>query len=69
MPAMPSATRRPPSKRQEAGQQQQVWILRNGPPIAIPVVTGSSDGRMTEIVKGEIGPDQSVIVDIATRKR
>jgi HlyD family secretion protein len=69
MPAMPSATRRPPSKQREAGQQQQVWVLRNGAPVAIPVVAGSSDGRMTEIVKGEIAPDQPVIVDTATRKR
>jgi HlyD family secretion protein len=69
MPAMPSATRRPPSKQQEAGQQQKVWVLRNGTPAAIPVVAGSSDGRMTEIVKGEIAPDQPVIVDTAIRKR
>jgi HlyD family secretion protein len=69
MPSMPSATRRPPSKQQDAGQQQQVWVLRNGAPAAIPVVAGSSDGRMTEIVKGEIAPDQPVIVDVSTRKR
>lgn len=69
MPAMPSATRRPPSKQQEAGQDQKVWILRDGSPVAISVVAGSTDGRMTEIVKGEIGPDQPVIVDVSTRKR
>lgn len=69
MPAMPSATRRPPSKQQDAGQQQRVWVLRNGAPVAIPVVPGASDGRMTEIVKGEIAADQPVIVDATTRKR
>jgi HlyD family secretion protein len=69
MPAMPSATRRPPSKQPEAGQQQQVWVLRNGAPAAVPVVAGASDGRMTEIVKGEIAPSQPVIIDAITRNR
>jgi HlyD family secretion protein len=69
LPSMPSATRRPPSKQDETGRNQKVWVLRDGSPVAVPVTIGSTDGRMTEIVKGEISPGQPVIVDAATRKR
>jgi hypothetical protein len=33
------------------------------------VVTGATDGRRTEIVKGDIAEDQSVIVDAVAAKR
>lgn len=69
LPSLPSATRRPASKQEETGRNQKVWVLRDGSPVAVPVTIGSTDGRMTEIVKGEISPGQSVIVDAATRKR
>jgi len=35
----------------------------------VPVVIGATDGRRTEIVKGEIDPDQKVIVDSVAAKR
>lgn len=69
LPSIPSATRRPPSKQEEAGRNQKVWVLRDGAPVAVPVTVGSTDGRMTEIVKGEISPGQPIIVDATTRKR
>jgi HlyD family secretion protein len=69
LPSGPSATRRPPSKQEEGGRNQKVWMLRDGSPVAIAVTIGSTDGRMTEIVKGEISPGQPLIVDAPTRKR
>jgi hypothetical protein len=42
--------------------------VQNGEPVAIPVVIGVSDGQRTEIVKGEIGEGQSVIVDSAAKR-
>jgi HlyD family secretion protein len=62
-------TFRPPSKQEDTGANRTVWILRNGVPAAVPVVMGATDGRRTEIVKGEIAADQKVIVDSVAAKR
>lgn len=44
-------------------QAKQVWVLRDGAPVAVAVRTGISDGRMTEIVGGELQPGMAVITD------
>ena len=40
----------------------QVWVLRDGEPVAVPVVAGLDDDTFTEIVKGEFKPDDRIIV-------
>jgi HlyD family secretion protein len=62
-------TFRPPSKPADTGANRIVWTLRNGVPAAVPVVIGVTDGRRTEIAKGEIAADQKVIVDAVAAKR
>jgi HlyD family secretion protein len=47
---------------------QQVWVLRDGNPEAIPVKTGASDGRLTELRVGDLQPGQAVVVDAVTVK-
>ncbi len=67
---LPSAPAfRPPSKQEEAGRSQKVWVLRDSEPAAIPVIVGSTDGRRTEILKGDIAPDQPIIIDATTARR
>jgi hypothetical protein len=44
-------------------------MLSNGVPAAIRVVIGATDGRRTEIIKGNIGADQGVIVDAVAARR
>lgn len=66
LPGMPQF--RPPSQKQEAGPNRTLWVLRNGKPAAVPVVVGASDGKMTEIVKGDIAPPEAVVVDSAARR-
>jgi HlyD family secretion protein len=39
----------------------QVWVLRDGQPVAIPVATGLDDDSFTEIVSGDLKPGDSVI--------
>jgi len=41
--------------------QPRVWVLRNGQPVEMPVVPGLDDGNFTEIVKGDLQPDDQVI--------
>ena len=60
---------RPPSKQEETGATRTVWTLRDGVPAAVRVVTGATDGRRTEITKGDIAADQRVIVDAVAAKR
>ncbi len=66
LPRMPQF--RPPSEKEAVGPERKVWVLRDGSPAAVPVVVGATDGKHTEIVSGDIKPDQAVIVDTVTVK-
>jgi HlyD family secretion protein len=61
MPRMPGGARK--SAGSSASGAKQVWVLRDGAPVAVPVQTGITDGRMTEIVGGELAIDMRVITD------
>ena len=67
------ALRYVPSGLAGAGQsgQAQIWILRDGQPVAIPVVTGLDDDSFTEIVSGDAKSGDFVITaeQIATAKK
>jgi HlyD family secretion protein len=59
---------RPPQPKKKAAQAPgngapQVWVLRDGQPVALPVRTGVSNGRHTEIIGGELQPGMAVIVE------
>src|SRR5208283_2643125 len=41
--------------------QAQVWVLRDGQPVAVPVTAGLDDDTFTEIIKGELKPDDLII--------
>lgn len=63
----PPGMRRPrtqPSKPEVSvgNSEQRVWVLENGHPRPLKVKTGITDGKMTEIVSGELQPDMSVII-------
>ncbi len=60
---------RPPQRR--ASQQQlaalapgerQLWVLRDGQPVALQVTTGATNGQVTEILAGDLKLDDRVIV-------
>jgi HlyD family secretion protein len=44
-------------------RHQQVWVLKDGAPEIIPVVVGATDGRMTQVVGGEVAPGLEVLTD------
>ncbi len=52
---------------EEETKQQRVWVLRDGKPVRVPVVTGMSDGSMTEVRDGSLAPGDRVIVDTARK--
>ena len=60
---------RPASRHEEGGHNRTVWLLRNGVPTAVPVAVGATDGKRTEVLKGELSAGQPVIVDAVAVKR
>lgn len=46
-----------------APQQRQVYVLREGAAVAVPVTTGISDGRLTEVTGGGLQAGMQVITD------
>lgn len=60
MPRPPSSR---PQKQAAPAGTPQVWMLRDGQPVAVPVQTGASNGRQTEISGGELKAGTAVIVD------
>lgn len=60
LPRMPRSGAR---KSASGGQPKQVWVLREGVPVAIDITPGISDGRQTEIVAGELTEGMNVITD------
>lgn len=61
MPGPPAM--RPVSARQDTGPDRTLWVLRDGAPQSVEIVVGSSDGRHTEVLSGELHLGDPVIVD------
>ncbi|KAB2848027.1 MAG: efflux RND transporter periplasmic adaptor subunit [Hyphomicrobiaceae bacterium] len=57
------------SQREETGPNRSIWVLRDGQPAQVRVVIGPSDGKLTELQKGEIRDGQQVIVDQTSVKQ
>ena len=45
------------------GPAKKVWVMRDGAPTAVSVNAGISDGRMTEIIGGDLQAGMQVITD------
>lgn len=61
---MPGPPRmRPVSAREQSGPNRTLWVLRDGTPQGVKVVVGSSDGKHTEVLDGDLKPGDAVIVD------
>ncbi len=67
----PRRSRAPKSaSRGKAGKdQQQVWLLRDQQPVAVPVTIGDTNGLMTEIISGDISAGTELIVDTVSDKK
>jgi HlyD family secretion protein len=64
---LPGPPRRPAKQRKVFHTDQgehRVWTLRDDQPVAIPVTIGSSDGRMTEVVAGDVKAGLPLLVGI-----
>ena len=57
--------------RAALSDRARVWVLRDGQPVAVTVVTGLDDGSFTEIVSGDLKPGDPVVTaeQVATANR
>jgi HlyD family secretion protein len=56
---------RPPGWRRDQtnrSSRRSVWVLRDGAPTEVSIATGSTDGRWTEMVEGELEAGDELIV-------
>jgi HlyD family secretion protein len=67
LPRMPQF--RSASPNQVETDRRRVWVLRDGVPSAVPVVTGLSDGRRTAVLEGELKAGDAVVVDSSSGGR
>jgi HlyD family secretion protein len=65
LPRPPSPATTPPAPAAGHRREQQLWVLRDGQPAALAVTVGATDGRMTQIVAGEVQPGLEVLTDTA----
>lgn len=66
---IPRAPREAPKARMTGGSTPRVWILRDGQPLALDVKTGATDGRVTEIIGGDLKPGTQVITEAKSLAR
>jgi HlyD family secretion protein len=50
--------------RPEGLEKRTLYVMRGNTPEAVSVVTGLSDGTVTEIVRGDVKPGDLVVVDV-----
>jgi HlyD family secretion protein len=65
MPRPPSRAPRQTEATPVAGGAQQVYVVRDGQPVAVPVTVGLTEGRRTEIRSVEVSEGTAVITDLA----
>ena len=62
-PSSSSSRTKTAGTENKAPGTRPIWILREGQPVAVPVTTGISDGRLTEVSSDKLEPGMAVITD------
>jgi HlyD family secretion protein len=57
------------SRREETGASRTVWVLRDGQPSAVAIGIGTSDGKRTTVVTGELAEADALITDAVAIRR
>jgi HlyD family secretion protein len=61
MPGPPPMTAKVVEAEDNSGPR--VWVLREGKPVPVAVKTGATNGKVTQILSGEITPGAELVVD------
>jgi HlyD family secretion protein len=65
LPRRPAPERSRKASKETGGQR--IWILEEGRPVAVSIVTGATDGQMSQVVAGNVEPGLALLVDIESR--
>ncbi|MEJ5301633.1 MAG: efflux RND transporter periplasmic adaptor subunit [Thermodesulforhabdaceae bacterium] len=60
---------KPDSSREAFSRERTVWILKDGKLEPVTVVTGATNGVLTEITGGDLQPGTDVVVDVIFSKK
>ena len=55
--------RSPESEDEQSRAGARVWVLRGQQPTPVPVKTGLTNGKLTEILSGAIAPGVPLVVE------
>ena len=66
---LPRPPTQPKQKKAKNGTSPHVWILRDSLPVELPITTGLTDGRFTEVLQGELQAGMAVITDYQEAKK
>ena len=69
LPRPPSSPSTQGKDKAAGSKQHHVWTLKDGQPLAIPVVIGSTDGIMAEVSAGGVVPGMSLVIDLAEKSK
>ena len=69
IPHRPHRERQPPPEPITEQSSHRIWVLQDGKPAPVRVKTGPTDGRMTEIVSGDLEAGAKVITEALTAKQ
>jgi HlyD family secretion protein len=69
LPRPPMDSSKPQENGTGNGKQQQVWTLKDGRPVAVPVTVGATNGTMTEVLDGDVKPGTVLVVDVAAVRK
>ncbi len=48
--------------------ERLIWTLEKEKPVSIPIRTGATDGRLTEVLSGKIQPEMQLLTDVVISK-
>ncbi|MFM2262856.1 MAG: hypothetical protein RI959_1532, partial [Pseudomonadota bacterium] len=63
MPRPPSTGVRKTARADTKPGERQLWVLKDNQPVALPVKTGITDGRMTEVTGEGVEEGLAIITD------
>ncbi|MBN1420793.1 MAG: efflux RND transporter periplasmic adaptor subunit, partial [Planctomycetes bacterium] len=70
LPRPPRSASKPQEKNAAAtGGKGQVWTLRDGRLVAVPVVLGATNGVMTQVLEGDVEPGMKLVVEAVAAGR
>jgi len=69
LPRPPKPSSRASEELPQDKKEKRIYILKDKKPIAIPIISGETDGRVTQVVSGDIKPGMFVIVDLVVKEK